>query len=224
MVRRPPRSTLFPYTTLFRSRPRTERGRRSPPRGISMNGPILVALYVLCAGASAFFASAETAITSLTDAAGFRMKTAGEKSAERLERMQNDLPRTLGALLVGNTLANAAAGSLGAGLAISAFGEKWGVLIATVLTTLLLLVVSGVPPTVRRRGAGGRHRRGREERHQPFPGAGRHQARGERASARGPRVRADAGAGGHGAPRAHRPPASGRDLRAGRGRMPRTSL
>src|SRR3712207_6999635 len=30
MIRRPPRSTLFPYTTLFRSRPR--RGRRRPPR------------------------------------------------------------------------------------------------------------------------------------------------------------------------------------------------
>jgi putative hemolysin len=111
-----------------------------------MNGTILVVLYVLCAGASAFFSSAETAITSLTDAAIFRMKSAGEKSAERLERMRNDLPRTLGTLLVGNTLANAAAGSLGAGLAISAFGEKWGVLIATVLTTLLLLVVSEVTP------------------------------------------------------------------------------
>ena len=111
-----------------------------------MNAPILVALYVLCACASAFFSSAETAITSLTDAAIFRMKSAGEKSAERLERMRDNLPRTLGTLLVGNTLANAAAGSLGAGLAISAFGEKWGVLIATVLTTLLLLVVSEVTP------------------------------------------------------------------------------
>src|SRR6266513_5237604 len=29
MLRRPPRSTLFPYTTLFRSRPR----RRAPPAG-----------------------------------------------------------------------------------------------------------------------------------------------------------------------------------------------
>src|SRR5688572_31787228 len=27
MIRRPPRSTLFPYTTLFRSRARVERGR-----------------------------------------------------------------------------------------------------------------------------------------------------------------------------------------------------
>src|SRR2546422_6287177 len=38
MIRRPPRSTLFPYTTLFRSRPirtcetgRTGPGRRAPP-------------------------------------------------------------------------------------------------------------------------------------------------------------------------------------------------
>src|SRR2546430_4154826 len=39
MIRRPPRSTLFPYTTLFRSvrggaaRPRARRGDRDLPRG-----------------------------------------------------------------------------------------------------------------------------------------------------------------------------------------------
>src|SRR5256885_5295816 len=32
MIRRPPRSTLFPYTTLFRSRHRRRR-RGNPPRG-----------------------------------------------------------------------------------------------------------------------------------------------------------------------------------------------
>src|SRR3712207_7368069 len=31
MIRRPPRSTLFPYTTLFRSRPRRRRWSRVPP-------------------------------------------------------------------------------------------------------------------------------------------------------------------------------------------------
>src|SRR2546427_9419327 len=31
MIRRPPRSTLFPYTTLFRSRARHRRGRGVPP-------------------------------------------------------------------------------------------------------------------------------------------------------------------------------------------------
>src|SRR5258708_17072999 len=35
MIRRPPRSTLFPYTTLFRSPPRIDRRRPKPnePRG-----------------------------------------------------------------------------------------------------------------------------------------------------------------------------------------------
>src|SRR2546422_1804674 len=33
MIRRPPRSTLFPYTTLFRSGPRTRRRAARGPRG-----------------------------------------------------------------------------------------------------------------------------------------------------------------------------------------------
>src|SRR2546430_5925534 len=35
MIRRPPRSTLFPYTTLFRSRPRL-RETKARPRGASL--------------------------------------------------------------------------------------------------------------------------------------------------------------------------------------------
>src|SRR6266849_8496208 len=39
MIRRPPRSTLFPYTTLFRSRPRAELvGLRHPTPGRSARG------------------------------------------------------------------------------------------------------------------------------------------------------------------------------------------
>src|SRR5436309_8082594 len=37
MIRRPPRSTLFPYTTLFRSRSRP--GRPRAPRGASPRAP-----------------------------------------------------------------------------------------------------------------------------------------------------------------------------------------
>src|SRR5690348_17971693 len=38
MIRRPPRSTLFPYTTLFRSVPVRERGRPDPRLGARRNG------------------------------------------------------------------------------------------------------------------------------------------------------------------------------------------
>src|SRR5256885_12054833 len=40
MIRRPPRSTLFPYTTLFRSRQAVKDvGRAEPPRDPSIKGP-----------------------------------------------------------------------------------------------------------------------------------------------------------------------------------------
>src|SRR3989454_5364087 len=38
MIRRPPRSTLFPYTTLFRSRAGRSRGAAARPRGHSRAG------------------------------------------------------------------------------------------------------------------------------------------------------------------------------------------
>src|SRR2546425_9477891 len=38
MIRRPPRSTLFPYTTLFRSRGRAARGGREPAQGARVRG------------------------------------------------------------------------------------------------------------------------------------------------------------------------------------------
>src|SRR2546430_11895805 len=54
MIRRPPRSTLFPYTTLFRSHqaehvglPVDDRGEASPepaPHGLQDRGPLLRAL------------------------------------------------------------------------------------------------------------------------------------------------------------------------------------
>src|SRR3712207_8225015 len=38
MIRRPPRSTLFPYTTLFRSGPRDTRARRGAVRTAEVRG------------------------------------------------------------------------------------------------------------------------------------------------------------------------------------------
>src|SRR5690554_6975343 len=35
MIRRPPRSTLFPYTTLFRSQPQVMEGRDNQPAGLA---------------------------------------------------------------------------------------------------------------------------------------------------------------------------------------------
>src|SRR5258708_8688018 len=44
MIRRPPRSTLFPYTTLFRSHDAVQ-GRQGQPRPFLRQGPLRVGLH-----------------------------------------------------------------------------------------------------------------------------------------------------------------------------------
>src|SRR5205807_4169728 len=52
MIRRPPRSTLFPYTTLFRSRrPKTSALQGPPPRGSCQRGAVNSPECIVC-GAS----------------------------------------------------------------------------------------------------------------------------------------------------------------------------
>lgn len=111
-----------------------------------MNDWLLLASYAVCAFSAAFFAGAETALTSVSDSTIFRLKQEGRRGAERLERLRENLGKTLGTILVGSTVANIAAGSLGTALAISLWGERWGVLVATIATTLLLLVFAEVTP------------------------------------------------------------------------------
>lgn len=105
-----------------------------------------VAAFLLSLLASGFFSGSETALTSLSDATVMRLKEEGHAGAERLSRLRETLSRTLSSILIGNTLVNIAAGSIGTALAIHLLGERWGVLAATVGTTALLLVVGEVTP------------------------------------------------------------------------------
>lgn len=111
-----------------------------------MNDTVLLGLYFTCIAVSGFFSGSETALTTLSDAAVFRLKEKKHPQAARLERLRASLPRTISTILVGNNLVNIAAGSIGTLLAIDALGERWGVVAATVVTTLLLLVFGEVSP------------------------------------------------------------------------------
>jgi len=111
-----------------------------------VNDTLLLVLYVVCLGASGFFSGSETALTTLSDAAVFRLKEKRHPQAARLERLRENLPHTISTILVGNNLVNIAAGSIGTVLAMEALGERWGVVAATVVTTLLLLVFGEVSP------------------------------------------------------------------------------
>src|SRR2546422_7532824 len=78
MIRRPPRSTLFPYTTLFRSRPDAGRGvpARAPrPRAFSRARSRLdlgeQALAVLCRVGGAVGAAGDRKSTRLNSSHGY---------------------------------------------------------------------------------------------------------------------------------------------------------
>src|SRR3712207_8392889 len=78
MIRRPPRSTLFPYTTLFRSHQRT--GRRAGVRWRSFVRPNTVVDRRSKAGRGALRVTAERAQTR----AGDRDRAAGDRKSTRL--------------------------------------------------------------------------------------------------------------------------------------------
>lgn len=111
-----------------------------------MNDGMLLALFAAFTALSALFSAAETSLTSLSASSLFRLREEGHPGAERLARLRDRLERTIGAILVGNTLANAAVGSISAALAIPRLGEQLGVVVATVGTTAFLLVLAEVTP------------------------------------------------------------------------------
>ncbi|HUM02696.1 MAG TPA: hemolysin family protein [Thermoanaerobaculia bacterium] len=111
-----------------------------------MSDSLLLLLFGLCALASAFFSAAETALTAVSDSNVLRMREEGRQAALRIEMLRRDIGQTIGTLLVGNNLANTAAGTLGAALAIAHLGDPWGVVVATFATTAVLLVVAEVTP------------------------------------------------------------------------------
>src|SRR3712207_8584026 len=70
MIRRPPRSTLFPYTTLFRSY-LGRRARRTPPPGVARHGAHrvtrLVAVLAALAAVLVLPSSASAVVVGIAD-------------------------------------------------------------------------------------------------------------------------------------------------------------
>ena len=100
-----------------------------------MNDALLLSLFGVCLVLSSFFSGSETALTTLSEAAVFRLKEKRHPQAARLERLRERLPQTISTLLIGNNLVNIAAGSIGTVLAIGALGPRWGVVAATAVNS-----------------------------------------------------------------------------------------
>ena len=105
----------------------------------------LIAVILLLILASAFFSSAETALTAASDARMRQLAGKGNRKAKLVERLRDDREGLIGSILIGNNAVNVIASALATSVFISLLDES-GVLWATVTMTVILVVFAEVVP------------------------------------------------------------------------------
>jgi Mg2+/Co2+ transporter CorB len=98
-----------------------------------------------CLFVSAFFAASETALTGASRASMLRLKKQGNRQAIIVSKLLDMRERLIGALLLGNNIANIGASALATGIFTTWFGEI-GVLYATGVMTVLVVIFAEVLP------------------------------------------------------------------------------
>ncbi len=100
---------------------------------------------LFCLLVSFFFAGAETALTASSRARMTALESGGDKRARLVNRLMQTRERLIGALLLGNKLANIAASSVATGILLAWFGDV-GIAYATVIMTAIIVIFAEVMP------------------------------------------------------------------------------
>jgi Mg2+/Co2+ transporter CorB len=95
--------------------------------------------------ASAFFSGSETALTAASRAKMHALEEQGSRRARIVNYLLQIRERFIGAILLGNTLANVAASALATSLFLALFGEE-GVVYATIVMTVIVVLFAEVLP------------------------------------------------------------------------------
>ncbi len=90
---------------------------------------------------SAFFSASETAMTASSRARLGRLEKHGNAKAGLVRRLLDNRERMVGAMLVGNNIANIGASALTTGLLLAWFGDV-GVLYATFVMSIVVIVAT----------------------------------------------------------------------------------
>jgi magnesium and cobalt exporter, CNNM family len=106
---------------------------------------ITFSVVALCLLVSAFFAASETALTGSSRASMLRLSKQGNQDASIVSGLSSMRERLIGALLLGNNIANIGASALATGIFTTWFGEV-GVLYATGVMTVLVVIFAEVLP------------------------------------------------------------------------------
>src|SRR5947208_6106250 len=102
-------------------------------------------IVIACLLGSAFFAASETALTGASRASMLRLTKQGNREAGVVSSLFNMRERLIGALLLGNNIANIGASALATGIFTAWFGEV-GVLYATAVMTVMVVIFAEVLP------------------------------------------------------------------------------
>jgi len=106
---------------------------------------VTVSIVIVCLLVSAFFAASETALTGASRASMLRLSKQGNQDAAIVSNLSALRERLIGALLLGNNIANIGASALATGIFTTWFGEV-GVLYATAVMTALVVIFAEVLP------------------------------------------------------------------------------
>ncbi|MDR2902760.1 MAG: CNNM domain-containing protein [Lactobacillales bacterium] len=104
---------------------------------------ILLLFLLLC---SFFFSGAETALTAVSPALLHDLEKQGNLRAQKINRLKKEGSKLIGTLLLGNNIVNIAITAIATSLLIEAFGDYYGVIIATFGVSFVVLVFSEILP------------------------------------------------------------------------------
>src|ERR1700751_1835551 len=104
-----------------------------------MTGWLTISIVIALLAVSAFFASSETALTGASRGSMLRLSKQGNRDADLVSQLIAKRERLIGALLLGNNIANIGASALATNVFTGWFGEV-GVLYATGVMTALVVI------------------------------------------------------------------------------------
>ena len=96
---------------------------------------------------SAFFSGSETALTATSRARLNEIERRGSRRAAMALALTNMRERLIGALLLGNNVANITASALATALLIRMFGDSGAVIASAIMTALILIFAEVMPKT-----------------------------------------------------------------------------
>src|ERR1700680_1916283 len=104
-----------------------------------------LSIVIACLLVSAFFSASETALTAASRASMLRLSKQGNRDAGFVSALFAMRERMIGALLLGNNIANIGASALATNIFTAWFGEV-GVLYATGVMTVMVVIFAEVLP------------------------------------------------------------------------------